>query len=92
MLRLPVRRPAELRLAFRLGLEARDGLLLRDGLEARLPVFGDRFVDPEREGLDRFTLEPLLADRPPDPLRRCAAAASESGGSNGPTSWSVSRM
>ncbi len=25
----------------------------------------DRFADPEREGLDRFTEEPLLADRPP---------------------------
>ena len=90
MLRLPVRRPEALRLVFRpvfrLGLVPRDGLLLRDGVDERLPALDDRFVDPEREELDRFTLAPLLVDRPPDPSRRCASAASESGGSKGPTS------
>ena len=34
----------------------------------------DRLVDPEREGLERFTLL-LERDRPPrDPPRRCASA------------------
>jgi hypothetical protein len=51
----------------RLCVDERLGLL--DRLE-------ERFVDPERDGLERLTLELDLAERPPPrpPPRRCASA------------------
>ncbi len=54
MLRVAVRRPREFRVA--------DDRL---GEDDRPRVEADRFAEPEREGLDRFTEEPLLADRLP---------------------------
>jgi len=59
----------------RLGELARLGELERLGLDDREE---GRLVDPDREGLDRFLLEPRLAERPPacappPPPRRWAA-------------------
>jgi hypothetical protein len=65
VLREAVRRPLEF-LADdppRLG-ELAPGELERLGLDDREE---GRLVDPDREGLDRFTLEPLWAERPPPP-------------------------
>ena len=75
MLRVVVRRPREFRVPDRLGDRADPDRL---GEDVRLRVEPDRFAEPEREGLDRFTEEPLMADRlPPPPERpRWAKAAS----------------
>jgi hypothetical protein len=81
VLREALRRPLEF-LADdppRLGELAPLGELERPGLDARDE---ERLVDPDREGLDRFTLEPLRAERPPPPwpppapARCCAQRAS----------------
>ena len=77
VLREAVRRPLEFLAEDppRLGELARLGELERPGLDARDE---ERLVDPDREGLDRFMLEPRLAERPPacappPPPRRWAA-------------------
>jgi len=61
----------------RLGLRADEDRLAELGDDVRFRVEVLRFVDPERALLDRFTEEPLRAERPDDPPpRRCAMALS----------------
>jgi hypothetical protein len=67
-----VRRPRE----FRVEARAADDRLAELEEGVRLREEADRFVEPEREALDRFTDEPLLADRPEPERPRWAKAAS----------------
>ncbi len=82
MLRVAVRRPREFRVPDREGVRAADDRLGdradddRLGEDDRPRVEADRFAEPEREGLDRFTEELLLADRLPPERPRWAKAAS----------------
>ncbi len=94
MLRDALRRPLEF-LADdppRLGELARLGVLERLGLDAREE---ERLVDPDREGLDRFTLEPPWAERPPPPRaasRCCPERASWMAGITIEDTWRVNSM